>query len=387
MSRLTWVSIILLLAGLLLVGCKQTDSLSSASEVKTPAAKASVGVSMPAWEEEWDRTVAGAKKEGKLVILGSATAALRDVGMDKFFDQKFGLSSEYTGGSASEIIPKLLAERRAGLYLSDIFMISLTTGLSTLKPSGATQPLDKALFLPEVLNPKAWYQGELPWADKDHHQLPMLAMPVASIVVNTEMVKPEEIGSYRDLLNPKWKGQIALMDPTQAGGGASWFSAMAEGIMDVNFLREFGKQEPVISRNDRLMAEWVARGKYPIMVGLKTDLVAEFRRAGAPLDLVVPKEGTYVAASSGGLALLKDAPHPNAAKLFLNWVLTKEGATFVARAFGGQSARVDVPTDFIDPKQVRQPGGKYLDANNEEFALKKVEHFKLAGEIFAGSLK
>ncbi len=387
MNRSLWVSIIILLVGLLSGSCKSATPPSPADESKAPAPTAATTVSKLAWEQQWDETVAAARKEGTIVILGSATEALRDVGMDKHLKQKFGLTTEWIGGSASELLPKLQAERNAKLYLEDIFLISLTTGLSALKPTGATEPLDKVIFLPEVLDPKAWYQGDLPWGDKEHYQLALLAMPVASIVVNTDMVKPEEIKSYRDLLNPKWKGKIALMDPTQAGGGASWFSAMAEGIMDVNYLREFGKMEPVISRNDRLMAEWIAKGKYPIMVGLKADLVTEFRRAGAPMELVVPSEGTYVAASSGGLTMLKNPAHPAATKLFVNWILTKEGMTFMSKAFGGQSARVDVPTDFIDPKQMREPGKKYLDANTEAFALKKVEYFKLAEEIFAGSLK
>ncbi|MBI4332261.1 MAG: extracellular solute-binding protein [Chloroflexi bacterium] len=387
MNRLLLVSIIILLAGLLSGSCRQAVAPSPVEEEKGPAAGISTGASKPAWEQQWDNTTAEAKKEGKLVFIGSGGSALREVGMDKLLREKFGIAVELIGGGASEIIPKLVAERRAGLYLEDVFVLSTNSFINQLKPNGLTEPLDKMIILPEALDTKAWYNGDLPWVDKDHHQLALLAMPAATILINTELVKPDEIKSYRDLLNPKWKGKIVLVDPSQSGGGASWFSAMAEGIMDLNYLREFAKQEPVISRDDRLMGEWIARGKYPVSVGLGSKIVEEFRRAGAPIQVISAAEGTFVETASAALTVMKNPAHPNAAKLFANWILTREGITFMARAYGGQAARVDVPTDFLDPKQVRQPGVNYLDSNNEQYSIRKGEYLKVAAQIFAGSLK
>ncbi|MBI4332250.1 MAG: extracellular solute-binding protein [Chloroflexi bacterium] len=379
--------VIVLLLGLVSIGCVQTPPLAPADEGKTTASKATTTSSRPAWEQRWNDLAAAARKEGQLAIFGSVSGALRNIGLDKHLDQKFGLGVEFVGGKASEILPKLLATYRAGLYVGDIFILSPTTGMNQLKPAGVTEPLDQVIFLPEALDPKAYYKGELPWVDKDHHQLAMLAMPVAPIVINTDMVKPDEIKSYRDLLNPKWKGKIVMVDPTGAGAGNDWFSAMAEGIMDLNYLREFARQETVINRDSRLMAEWIARGRYPIIVGLKRDEVAEFQRVGAPIQMITPQEGTYVGTDSGGLVLLKNAAHPNASKLFVNWVMTREGQEFISRAYGGQSARVDVPTDFIDAKQVRQPGMNYLNTTTEEYALKLPGYYKVAAEMFASSLK
>ncbi len=391
MNKSLWLSAVLILALLLSGGCgpaaQPSVSPSPPGEVKAPAEKAATAVPKAAWERQWDSTMAEARKEGQLAIYGSVSDSLRGIGLDKTLNQKFGLTVEFTGGKASEIIPKLVAERKAGRYSGDIFILSPTTLVNTLKPGGLTEAIDQMIFLPDVLDPKAWYQNDLPWVDKGHHQIAMLAMPVAPVVINTDLAKPEEIRSYRDLLNPKWKGRIVLVDPTGAGAGNDWFSGMAEGVMDVNYLREFAKQEPIISRDSRIMAEWVARGKYPITVGLKTDIVAEFQRLGSPIQLVTPVEGTYVGTDSGGLTLLKNPEHPNAAKLFINWILTKEGLAFISKAYGGQTARTDVATDFIDPKQVRQPGAKYLNTNTEEYASKLPGYFKLAAEVFAGSLK
>ncbi len=387
MKRLLIVPVIVMLLGVFVLGCQPSAPPPKADAPATAAPTAAASVAKAAWEQRWDTTVAEARKEGKLVFIGSGGGALRDFGMDKALSEKFGLSLELIGGGASEVIPKLAAERRAGLYLEDVFILSTNSMINELKPGGLTQSLDSELFLPEAMDPKAWYKGEIPWIDKEHHQLALLAMPAGTILMNTDLVKPGEIKSYRDLLNPKWKGNIVLVDPTQSGGGASWFSAMAEGIMDVNFLREFAKQNPVISRNDQLSGEWVARGKYPISVGLGAKIVESFRKAGAPIQVASPAEGTFVETASAGLTILKNPAHPNAARLFANWIMTKEGILFMSKAYGGQSARVDVPTDFLDPLLVRQPGVKYLDSNNEAYTLKKAEYSKLAAEIFAASLK
>lgn len=386
MKRLLWASIAIMLVGSLLAGCQQ--SVPSAAEATGgPAAKATAGASKPAWEQQWDNTVAEARKEGKLVFLGAGGAQLRDVGMDKTLNQQFGLTLELVGGRASEITTKIVAEQRAGIYSGDIFLLSAITFINLLKPNGLTESLDHVIFLPEALNPKAWYKGELPWIDKDHHQLGLLAVPVATVLINTDMVKPAEIKSFRDLLNPRWKGKIVLVDPTQLGAGAEWFSAMAEGIMDLNYMRELAKQEPVVTRDDRLAVEWVARGKYPITIGPATRIVEEFKVAGAPIKAFSPVEGTYVGTSSAALTVLKNPVHPNAAKLFANWIMTREGITWVSKAYGGQSARVDAPTDFLDPDQLRQPGMKYLDSSNEEYSMRQAQYLKLSAEVFAGSLK
>ncbi len=330
---------------------------------------------------------AEARKEGKLVIVSGAAAALRKVGMDKNLADKFGITVEYTAGLPSEVIPKVLAERRAGLYLEDIILSGGTNIIGVLKPAGVLEPLDEILFLPESMDPKAWYKGEVPWVDKEHLVVATLAIPKSSVIINTNQLKREDIKSYRDLLDPKWKGRIILSDPTKAGNGSGWFSGIMEGIMDLDYLRAFAKQQPVISRDERQMLEWVSQGKYPILVGGREEVMVEFVRAGAPIELMNPREGTYVTTSSAAVTMLKNAPHPNAAKLFANWMLTKEGGTFFSLAFGGQSGRVDVPTDHIDPSQLREPGVKYINSSNEEYALRQNDYLKLAQQIFADQLK
>ena len=97
----------------------------------------------------------------------------------------------------------------------------------------------------------------------------------------------------------------------------------------------------------------------------------------------IPQEGIHVTSSDGSIALFKNAPHPNAAKLFLNWLLTKEGQTFYTQAYGQPSARLDVPTDGILPETIPQPGVKYIMGDDEEFILRQPQQMEKAKAIFS----
>lgn len=226
------------------------------------------------------------------------------------------------------------------------------------------------------------------WVESDHMILAALAYPTAIILVNNQMVKKGEVKSMRDLLKPAWKGKIAVNDPTVAGAGLKAFAMMGLEIMNWDYWRDFAKQEPVIVRDQRILVEWVAHGKYPIAFAPRAPEVNEFKTAGAPIELIVPEEGSFLTTGSGGVSIINRPAHPNAAKVFLNWFLSREGQTVFTRAHGGQSARIDVPTEGLDPDLVRKPDVKYFPGADSEVFLKKEDKSReLAGEIFINSIK
>jgi len=125
----------------------------------------------------------------------------------------------------------------------------------------------------------------------------------------------------------------------------------------------------------------VARRKYSVLVAAQHASVAEFLKAGAPIRFFSPTDVTY-AAMYGVVALINKAPHPNAAKVFVNWLLTKEGSTICSKAFMLQSTRLDVPTDHLDPMSLRQPGVVYINSEGEEAALELSAAVMEAAKIF-----
>lgn len=180
---------------------------------------------------------------------------------------------------------------------------------------------------------------------------------------NTNLVKREEISSYYALLRPEFKGVMNMQDPTLSGKGQKWFQvALAVyPAIDVDFMKALAKQEPLIIRDKRLQIEGLARGKHKVSILPDDEQMARYLEVGAPLAYSITRESKpRLATSSGGLALIKKAPNPNAAKLFINGLLTREGQYAFNKPYITQSTRVDVLTDYLPPDVIRKPGVDYF---------------------------
>lgn len=349
------------------------------------AAPLSQGQEKASWELEWERSIQQGKKEAKAVIYVNLGKELIE-SWRKTFTQKFGIDLEFVAGRSTELAEKVSTERRAGLYLVDAFIGGATTSMY-LKSRGISASSSKLLILPDVIDPKVWWEGKIPYLDRDGHILAFRASPNTPFVVNTQQVRPGEVKSYKDLLNARWKNKIIINDPSVAGSGHDLFYLVAKNIYSMDYWREMVRLEPVISREQRIPVEWVARGKYAIGMGLKADVIAEFQTAGAPLESLLPSEGTYITPGAGTFLLIDSPPHPQAIKVFANWLLTREGLELMSRAQLVQSARVDVPVDFLPKDEIRDPEAKYYLQHTEEIILEKEKYMDIAREIFAPVMK
>ncbi|MEK7216824.1 MAG: ABC transporter substrate-binding protein, partial [Chloroflexota bacterium] len=174
------------------------------------------------------------------------------------------------------------------------------------------------------------------------------------IYINTDVVKQEEVRTVQDLLAPKWKGQLHFTDIR-----SGYTSVLATGIRlkygESILRRLFVEQEPVYSRDNRLVTENMVRGKYPIATGVVPGILQEFldRGLGKNLKSVFLTDPTI-----GNLATpilrMRNPPHPNAAKLFINWFLTKQGQTALSQSTGINSRRLDVSP--ASPSRYPEPG-------------------------------
>lgn len=338
-----------------------------------------------AWEVEWENTIAQGKKEGKVAIYANLGKELIEA-WRKPLSQKYSINLEFLTGRSTELAEKALSERRAGLYLVDVFIGGATTS-TYLKKKEVTAPSSQLLILPEVTSPVVWWEGKLPFLDKEGHILAFRASPNTPLVINSQIVKPSELKAYKDLLNPKWKGKIVINDPTIAGSGHDIFYLVGKNIYDLEYWKEMVKLEPVISRDQRFPVEWVARGKYAVGIGLKADVITEFKNAGSPLESLLPSEGTYITPGAGTFLLMDKAPHPQATKVFVNWLLTRESLEIMSRTQMVQSSRVDIPTDFLPAEEIRDPRVKYYSQHTEEALIEKDRYSEIAKEVFAPILK
>lgn len=373
-----------------IIGCATNELPTAIITVTTPESSSSDTPDRKPWEKEWEKLIAMAKKEGTVVVYSTPGATVRQALVDPFSSQ-YGISLEWVTARGNETSERLSTQRKAGLYIVDVVITGSTTVLTDLKPKGFLAPLQPALILPDLADPaiikNIWWNGELGWLDTDHLVLGMCAYPSSPLAINTELVKPGEIRSYRDLLAPRWKGKIVMDDPTISGTGERWFGVVSSRIMDLDFMRQLAKQEPLISRERRLSVEWLARGKYAVMIAPDPTTTTEFINVGATIDTLEMQEGTYLTSGGGGIALLDKAPHPNAANVFINWLLTKEGQSLFSQSYGKQSARLDVTAQGLRPNEIRDPRAKYYRSDTEEEVIKIRELSKMAREIFATLLQ
>ena len=354
----------------------------AAEEKATPAPASPGAGATPSVQEEWERVVAAAKREGKVAIAGPAGPAVRQ-GMTEPFEKKYGISVEYLPMRGPEFVEKVRAERGAGQYLWDIYVGSPVNVYVYKELSSALDPLDPALILPEVKDGKNWQGGQLLFADKGRTTLVMVTYATEAFGYNTKQVDPKEFKSYKDLLNPKWKGKMAIYNPTVPGAGdAKLAFFQLHPDLGPDFIRALAKDQEVIAMaNVEQMMDWLANGRVAIVLGASKVAGAEFKKQGL-IDYADPKnmkEGGSVHVGVGAVALFNKAPHPNAAKVYINWLLSKEGATEFAKAGPYPSLRVDVPS-FVDPYEVAQPN--YMRLDTEEGSNVRVTVREAAKDLF-----
>lgn len=360
---------------LLLAGCWLLAQGGSAA-----ASQAAPGSS---WQVEWEKVVEAAKKEGKLQIAGPRGAERRQA-LTETFTKRYGVQVEYLGVGGFELPPRVQIERRANVYLWDVFMVGTTTLLKGLKPVGALDPIEPALILPEVREAKHWRGGKLPFFDANRLGLALQQRAGQYLFVNTELVNPDEIRTWRDLLHPKWKGKIVVgRDPRVSGHGNATFKFFyTTGSLGPQFVRDLAKQDLKLMRDDRMSAQWLGQGKYAICICSDLD-TPKLIQAGLPIKLINGrqlKEGTYITSGNANVALTHRAAHPNAAKLYVNWILSKEGGDLFSRATGDVSSRADVPTDHVEPWAI--PEAEWPVTNTEEALKAEEPTFALLKEIY-----
>ena len=353
---------VFLFAALILPAYLQAAQPPTLEKARTPGPGASS-------ERAWNDMLTEAKKEGSVVLYNTAWSSQMRVALSQAFKGKYGIDLEFSPFSrGAELLAKVQTEQRSGLFLADVFGAGGGTLLSAMKPAGILGSIEPLLVLPEITDGKYWRGGKFPFLDKDRTTIGMIASVQRNIFYNTNLIKKGEITTYKDLLKPQYKGKITINDPAVSGAGKEVFLHLALNIWNLDDTKTFliqllKQQEAVIERDNRQHVESVARGKYAIGIGPNLDLLANLLRQGSPVDAVILKEGIYVMSAAGCIAVPTKLAHPNATRLFINWLMSKEGQTVFANAFGSPSMRNDVSSAQLNPLFIPQPGEKVFPAN------------------------
>ena len=335
---------------------------------------------VPDWEKKWAQLVDAAKKEGKVVIIAPPDPQVREA-LPKAFKAKYGITVEYLGGRSSETAAKMRAERSAGVHTVDVALSGIQTMAAIFYREKMLDPIDDTVLIhPEVTEGKYWIRGK-PWfMDPEGKYILRLFNTVSAMFyLNTSAIKPEEMTAAKDLLNPKWKGKIVVHDPTVPGTGSNDAARLYVQFGEDFIKKLYIDQQPRIIRDRRQITDGISRGNYAIALGAEDDDMEKLAKEGLPLHPVYTLTDLpgSTSAGVGQLALMAKAPHPNAAKLFINWMASKEGMELFSRTRGGGPTRTDIDaTTFMPKENIPLPGVEYFDTYDWEFTLSTKEKIR-----------
>jgi iron(III) transport system substrate-binding protein len=311
--------------------------------------------------------VTAAKAEGAVTVDGPPIDGVRQA-LTEGFQAKYGISVSYISSGSGPSGARVRAERAAGKYLLDVFVSGSDTPIMTFLPSGWLDRIEPNLIEPDSANPKDWRDGHVWYADPQHTILRLTQHVAVELMINTKLVDPKEITTWKSLLDPKWKGRLLVKDPRQPGAGQSLNSYFYIYFGPDFIHRLYIDQQPVFSGDGRQGAQWLAQGNYPIWVGGEWGQLDAFRKLGYPVAPVTPTDGPGILTGSFGLvSLMNRAPHPNAAKLFVNWMASREGSAEFAKGLLSASLRTDLKQPWMPAFELPQPGRKYVDTYDYKF--------------------
>jgi iron(III) transport system substrate-binding protein len=316
-------------------------------------------------DAEWERTVKAAEQEGQVVVYKLGPDAEWHAFQKRYPKIKLVL----VPGSGAQNLQRILAERRAGKFLPDVVRLGGGTA-NTLLKAQALDPLPPAFVMPEVKDTSKWFEGRHHYNDSENRYIFIYAaFPLRLLAYNTKLVDPKNLTSFWDLLQPKWKGKVTAKDPAEPGGGSPLLFLYYNSQLGPEYLRKLiATGGLTFLRDETQQTNWLATGKFPLAITAKATEVEEAKRQGLPVDVLdahaLAKDGVAMEAGGTMISLVNKAPHPNAAKVLINWFLSREGQAVVQKGepneAGPNSLREDIPKDDLPSWSHRQKGARYI---------------------------
>ena len=361
MNKIIMLPIIFILVSLLISCTPQTP----VSPTQTPSTPAPISIptsnlSLPTSQDTaWQKVLEAAKKEGRFLIYSSNFTGDIGIATSNTFKERYGIQMEIITGRGADFIERLKTERRMGGILADLSDTNAPNG-KLMKEQGLTARI--ADELPVLREKDVWAIDILRVDPQDRH-LVNFTLSVYTPYVNTNLIKPgEEPKEWKDYLEPKWKGKLVAVNPTTSAGLLQQFvPLMREKVIDEDFLKSLYKQDLRFSSTLEDEAIIVSRGERSVSISGNTTSFSKYINEGAPMRAVEFSHGVMLGAI---VVAFNGSPHPNAAKVFINWLLSAEGQTIWGKANSVASVRKDVP-NFL-PQASRVTPKKFIFSTTED---------------------
>ena len=290
------------------------------------------------------RLVAGAKKEGSLTVYSSAQAAVMTA-VGNAFEKKYGVKFTLWRGSSEQIVQRVQAEARAGRLVADV--------METAGPS--MEAMSRQQLLQEIATPIA--ADLMPEASAKGRPWIVSRLSVFTIAYNTNRVRKADIpATYEGLLDPKWKGRLGI-----EADDNNWLMTVTAALGEergLKLMRDIVAKNGIsVWKGHSLMANLVVSGEVPVALTAYVDEIETLKKTGAPVDYAF---AAPTVAMPTGVGVFKRAPHPHAAVLFADFLLSEEGQRILA-ANGMVTTNLKIQRLPPDVKLVFMDVGKYLD--------------------------
>lgn len=292
--------------------------IAPAADVRSPAS------------QEWDSIMKKAENEGQVTVYASDSVGNLRLIWEAFQKRypKIKLSGTSVG-RGSDLFPKLYGERRAGKFLADVFLGAPSAIYLNLYRAKIIEPIPPILIHPDVINLSKWWMGRHHYIDTEGQYIFMYESAVYGppLYFNTNLVNEKEIKSAWDLVQPRWKGkyQALQIGPTQGSTALTYVYHHPQ--LGPKFIeRIYRDMEPTLFRDVRQGTDWLSQGKFALcFLCRRIDRAAMQGLPVAELNPYQVQERPGIGSGSGALVLMNRHPHPNGAKVFINWYLSLEG--------------------------------------------------------------
>lgn len=337
--------------------------------------------------DDWNTVLAKARQEGIVVVHGAPGKRYAEALVGAFNKSYPDIRVQFSGASGRTDVPKLLRERKAGIYAWDVWVSGPSTAVGRLKPLGVFQTL-RDFLTKDTMDDKHWAGGfDAGWMDKEKkYYYTFDGTTQNPIQINYDFIKPGTITSIKDLIKPEFSGKIVWDDPRFNGSGNGSSQTIFENFGE-DFLRAMYRQKITYTTNRRQLAEWVVRGRYPIAIGVGENDLAVFQKQGLGKNVEPLPDSFYKvqqqSSGFGAVGVVDRAPHPNAAAVYVNWLLGKAGQDAWSQV-PRNSRRVDVKPG--DPTLAPRVGVTYFNGQEEARFPTRLRLMEIAKETIAAEL-
>lgn len=315
------------------------------------------------WQAAWQKLIAAAEQEGTVVAVAAPNPGQRDYLLAQWKKDFPKIELSLSIHSGSQFVPTVVTERSAGKYLWDIFISGPSTGYLSIR-EGLFDPLLPELVRPDVMDETVWGGWRDAFYDAEKKYLLGLVSDLQSPYFDARAIAPEKAAAQglKLFLDPAYKGKIVWFDPRREGPGSPFMVLIYRVLGADSLWRIMVDQDPFFVSSQPDAAAAIVRGKAVLAVsGNARGSLEPFKKAGVDFDvrpLGSTPETSYRGTAGSSLAVFSKRLHPNAARLFVNWVMTRKIAEGLTHAQGYDSRRSDVPP--LDPTMKAVPGGHYV---------------------------